>query len=150
MQVIDFPKYKIYPDGKVWSQTYNKFLTPVINEKGYYRYQLYKENNKRYFSSHKLVAIHYIPNPDNLNEVDHIDRDKANNNIENLKWVTRRENNHNKINNNEHINIQVRIYGTYRVQIRYQNKHIYNKTFKTLQEAIEARDTFYAKNPEIK
>lgn len=150
MEVIDYPNYKIYPDGKVWSQRNNKFLAPAINEKGYYVYNLCNEGQRKIFKIHKLVAIHYIPNPDNLNEVDHIDRDKANNNVENLRWVTRRENNHNKFNNNEHINIQLRIHGTYRVQIKHQKKFIYDKSFKILEEAIIARDAFYAKNPEIK
>ena len=150
MQVIDFPKYKIYPDGKVWSQQNNKFLTPVINDKGYYIYILCNEGRRKIFTIHKLVAIHHVPNPDNLNQVDHIDRDKTNNSVENLRWVTHRENNHNKFNNNEHINIELRSYGTYRVRIKYQQKTIYNKTFKILQEAIIARDAFYAKNPELK
>lgn len=150
MEIIDYPNYKIYPDGKVWSQQNNKFLTPVINEYGYYLYCLCNKDRRKNFKIHKLVAIHYVPNPDNLNQVDHIDRDKTNNNVENLRWVTYRENNHNKINNNEHINIEFKIYGTYRVQIKYQKKCIYNKTFKTLEEAIIARDAFYAKNPEIK
>ena len=150
MEIIDYPNYKIYPDGKVWSQQNNKFLAQIPNGKGYYYYLLYNENNKRSFCSHKLVATYYIPNPDNLNHVDHIDRNRTNNNVENLRWVTQRENNHNKINNNEHINIELRIHGTYKVRIRYQQKIVYSKTFKTLEEAIIARDAFYAKNPEIK
>ena len=45
---------------------------------------------------HRILAKHFIPNPDDLPEVDHIDRDKANNALENLRWVTRSQNNNNR------------------------------------------------------
>ena len=44
---------------------------------------------------HRILAKHFIPNPDDLPEVDHADRDKANNSLENLRWVNRSENNSN-------------------------------------------------------
>ena len=46
---------------------------------------------------HRIVAELFIPNPDNKPEVDHIDADRQNNNVNNLHWVTRKEN-HNNIN----------------------------------------------------
>ena len=47
-------------------------------------------------SIHRLIALHYIPNPENKPEVDHIDRERLNNNIDNLRWATRSENEKNK------------------------------------------------------
>lgn len=41
---------------------------------------------------HRLLAIAFIPNPNNYTEVDHIDRDRSNNALENLRWVSREEN----------------------------------------------------------
>ena len=52
--------------------------------------------NGRHYSYHRILARHFIPNPDNLPCVDHIDRNKTNNSIENLRWVSSSDNNRNK------------------------------------------------------
>lgn len=65
-----------------------KLLKTKPGKDGYARCNLGK-NKKRV---HRLVAMAFIPNPDNLPVVDHIDGDKLNNNVENLRWVTQQEN----------------------------------------------------------
>ena len=45
---------------------------------------------------HRIIAQHFIPNPDNLPQVDHIDRNPFNNSIENLRWVSSSDNNRNR------------------------------------------------------
>ena len=55
---------------------------------GYVRVQL----NRRPYLYHRILAKHFIPNPDDLPEVDHADRDKINNSLGNLRWVNKREN----------------------------------------------------------
>jgi hypothetical protein len=50
------------------------------------------------YQLHRIIALQFIPNPDNLTEVDHLDRVRLNNNIDNLRWVSRRTNNFNKTN----------------------------------------------------
>ena len=52
--------------------------------------------NGHTYRYHRILAKHFIPNPENLQEVDHIDRNKANNSLDNLRWVTRTENNSNR------------------------------------------------------
>ena len=52
--------------------------------------------NGRIYLYHRILARHFIPNPNNLPQVDHIDRNKTNNSIENLRWVSASENNRNR------------------------------------------------------
>ena len=54
---------------------------------------MYKNGNRKMCTVHRLVAEAYIPNPDNLPQVDHIDNDKNHNYINNLQWITNRDNN---------------------------------------------------------
>nr|DAZ45565.1 MAG TPA: homing endonuclease [Caudoviricetes sp.] len=86
--------YQINNIGQVKSLKRNIILKPKINRQGYYEYQLYKKGEKSTtISAHRLVAIHFIPNPFNLPVVNHIDGDKANNKVENLEWCTYSHNN---------------------------------------------------------
>ena len=55
---------------------------------------LSKYDKPKYCRVHRLVACAFIPNPDNLPEVNHIDEDKSNNRADNLEWVTRIQNEH--------------------------------------------------------
>ena len=52
--------------------------------------------NRRTYKLHRILARHFIENPDDLPQVDHIDRIKTNNSIENLRWVTTSENMRNR------------------------------------------------------
>jgi hypothetical protein len=84
--------YKISSDGKVFSVKRNRYLKGGI-EGGGYRFVMLR-NNGTYKTQKvaRLVAQHYIPNPDNKPCVNHIDGIKLHNNVENLEWVTYREN----------------------------------------------------------
>lgn len=77
-------KYTVYEDGRVYSHVTNKFLVAVPNHKGYLMTSI--------GAVHRLVAEEFIPNPDILGYVDHIDNDKTNNHVNNLRWVTNQEN----------------------------------------------------------
>lgn len=66
-----------------------KILKPFNNTKGYLKVKL--NTNKNYYV-HRLVAITFIDNPNNLEIVNHIDNDSLNNCVDNLEWVNSREN----------------------------------------------------------
>ena len=84
--------YAVTSCGKVWSYKRQKFLKPASDKKGYFKVVLYKNGKCKNYKIHRLVAEAYIPNPDNLPQVDHIDNDKTHNYINNLQWITNRNN----------------------------------------------------------
>ena len=96
MDIIGFENYLIYSDGRVYSKINNIFIKQTIGTTGYYYVSLYKHDNwmksSKKYKVHRLIAIHYIPNPNNEPAVDHKDRNKLNNDISNLRWVTDKEN----------------------------------------------------------
>lgn len=81
--------YMVSSNGRVFSKTKNKILSPSDNGSGYKKFQTIG-GKKEYV--HRLVAKTFIPNPDHKKEVNHIDSNPSNNSVENLEWVTSSEN----------------------------------------------------------
>lgn len=87
-------------NGVVWNNITNKPLKPCDNGNGYLRVSLHKDGIKRKTYTkyiHRLLAESFIPNPNNYNEIDHIDNNKQNNNIDNLKWCSHKQNMNNEM-----------------------------------------------------
>lgn len=80
-------KTRITNDGKVIK---GRLLSPSISR--YSTVQLYKCNKATNYMVHRLVAQAFVPNPNNLKEVNHIDGNRLNNCADNLEWVTSRQN----------------------------------------------------------
>ena len=82
-----------YVDGK-WHKMKikGKILTLVKEKDGYYVANLYKNNTTKQFRVHRLVAQAFIPNPDNLPEINHKNEIKTDNRVENLEWCTTKYN----------------------------------------------------------
>lgn len=88
--------YKINRNGDVYSCIYRKNLVHLLTGDNYKYVLLHKEGKRHKARIHRLLALQYLENPNNLAEVDHIDRNKNNNTLINLRWVTRTENRHNR------------------------------------------------------
>lgn len=84
--------YAVTSCGRVWSYRSKKFLKPGYDGKGYLHVSMCKNGEKKTLKIHRLVAETYIPNPDNLETIDHIDNNKQNNCINNLRWMTAMDN----------------------------------------------------------
>ena len=85
--------YKISNFGRVFSYYLNDFLIPAIDKGGYLRVGLSKDNQKKMFSVHQLVSLHFVNGYESSLEVNHIDENKTNNHHFNLEWCTRAYNN---------------------------------------------------------
>lgn len=93
MKTIPFAtRYKVTRDGRVFNET--KELKPVLMSCGYKRLRLICDwdGKPRGFLVHRLVAMTYLPNPENKPQVNHINGIKLDNRVENLEWVTAGEN----------------------------------------------------------
>ena len=85
--------YMVSNWGRVKSMNYNhsgkeRILKLIPNRYGYLYVNLYKNNIKKKYLVHRLVAEAFIDNPDNLPQVNHRDENKLNNNVDNLEWCT--------------------------------------------------------------
>ena len=149
MEIVGYNNYLIYEDGKVYSKNRKRYHTQYLNWAGYSRVDLYKDGKNKKYSVHRLVAQHYIPNPENKPYVDHINRDRSDNRVENLRWVTPTENNENvgenKRNTSGHKNIDyTKKTRTWRFNKQYRKKR-YEKHFNTKKEALCFKFVFLLK-----
>ena len=79
---------KIYSTKNIGRGKYHKEITQRENEDGYMTVTVGKNDNRTKMSVHRIVAMAFIENPDNLPEVDHIDNDRKNNDVSNLQWIS--------------------------------------------------------------
>ena len=146
---VDIDDYENYKFNKNLNQVINintgKYLTNCVHGNGYYVIQLSKNKKIKQFLLHRLVYKSHNPliNIDGF-DIDHINQDKLDNNINNLRIATRSENSCNikRKNNNKSSGIKNIIKSksnTFKVLIMKDGKK-YTKTFKLLDEAIKWRN----------
>lgn len=91
-KILNFPRYEVTEEGDVYNQNGLK-LKQEKTRNGYLRVSLSDGKNKhKRMSVHRLVAEAFIPNPNNLPQVDHKNEIKTDNHVSNLRWVTPLEN----------------------------------------------------------
>ena len=94
VRITNYPNYVIHPCGtilRIWNG-YTKEKKHSKASNGYMRIGLSKNREKKRFLVHRLLALHFIPNPENKRCVDHENGVRDDNNLENLRWVTHQEN----------------------------------------------------------
>ena len=86
--------YKVCSDGRIWSEYLQDFMKPYFSKGGYLRIKINFGDRNKKFMAHRLVAMAFIPNndPEHLIQVDHINNDRTDNRVENLRWVTPKQN----------------------------------------------------------
>lgn len=85
-------RYQVSNTGKIKSVRSQKEKKAFLQKYGYLKVQLYDRGKPRNYFVHRLVAEAFIPNSNNLREVNHKDENKTNNNASNLEWCNRRYN----------------------------------------------------------
>ena len=85
--------YKVSDKGRVYSVRNKRCLVPKTSKAGYYRVSLSCHGKTKLTSIHRLVALAFIPNPENKPTVNHINEIKMDNRVENLEWATNKEQN---------------------------------------------------------
>lgn len=87
-QIDGFPNYVINKEGKIYSLPYNRFLKYQNHKESGKQVQLTNNNNKKTILVHRLTGCYFLKKTDpDHNSIRHIDGDKANNHVSNLKWV---------------------------------------------------------------
>ena len=95
-QIPGYSRYLIHDNGDIWDIKLSKMVPTSYDKRGYLRCNMRDDQGKNHvIRIHRAVALAWIPNPDNLRTVDHIDQNKLNNNVSNLRWADDKTQMHN-------------------------------------------------------
>ena len=129
--VDEHPNYEVSNLGRIKNAKTNYLLRASLNTDGYEQVGLKGKS----CLVHVLVAKAFIPNPNNRPQVDHIDQNKTNNNVTNLRWLTNQQNGFNK---NAKGYCFYKPTGKYLAQIQLDGKKMHLGYFLAEQQARDA------------
>ena len=132
--VVGFESYEVSNLGNLRRD--NRTLVGKIDKYGYRQYCLSVDNKKSMKTAHSLVAKTFLGERPEANDVDHINHNKLDNRLENLRYITHQQNNLRIPNTNPLRNIH-RHHNKYRVKI---SENTFHGSFDTVEEAIQRRD----------
>ena len=155
--IKNYETYSITENSIITDLRNGKVLHQRDNGQGYKVVTLKNPNGIKICLVHRLLAINFIENPNNLPEIDHIDRDKTNNNLNNLRWANDFIQSQNRgvtnqlglrficYENNNKFNCS-----RYRIKIQRNKEVLLNKSFgtgsNTLEDVIKYRNKFCKEN----
>ena len=142
--ISGFDNYEVSTFGNVRNKTTGRILKGSITNKGYYRISLNLNRKEYKHFIHRLIAIAFIENPENKDFIDHIDNNRINNSISNLRWATNQENSRNrKISNNNTSGVKGINFdkgsNKWRALIQIDGIRVHLGYYLTLDEAKQAR-----------
>jgi hypothetical protein len=141
--IKDYTNYSVSNYGNVKNNDTGKILKQS-NTNGYTQVSLRKNGKGKLYRVHRLIALAFIPNPDNKPFVDHIDNNKSNNYIDNLRWCTNQENSCNRQLSSKNTSGYkgVNFYKTYncwRAEIKLNGKSHHIGYYQNIEDAVKAR-----------
>ena len=88
-KITNYSHYRIYSDGRIYSEFVNRFITPTQDSNGYLQNTIVDDfGNRKTIKTHRLVAMAFLPNPNKYSDVNHKDFNRKNNDVKNLEWCT--------------------------------------------------------------
>lgn len=142
--VTNFPNYSISNEGRIKNTKHNRLISQCFDKDGYCLASLSNNGESKLWRVHQLVAMTFIPNPENLPIPDHLDMNKSNNKVANLRWATYSQNAQNRptlgIVAYKGVSL-IRSNDMFLSNIKDDGRNIYLGTFKTAEEAACAYDT---------
>ena len=143
-KIVNYENYSVSNMGTIRNDKTNRILQPQIDTKGYYCVILYNNSKRKNINIHRLVGVAFVENPDNKICLDHINNNKLDNNISNLRWSTYQENNRNASIRSDNSSGIKGIYWNkkakkYHTRIKIDGNYIHLGYYDTIEEATEAR-----------
>jgi hypothetical protein len=141
-EIPGFPGYVVDKIGCVYGPKHTAMAHQINPKTGYLSLGTGSRKERKRLYIHRAVALAWIPNPNNYSTVDHINRNKQDNRLENLRWADRRTQSLNK-GHKPGILGEKYIYNyrqKYLIQIGIYNKLYKSELYSTLAEAVEERD----------
>ena len=143
-KIVGYSNYSISNWGNVRNDKSKRIKRVTTSADGYLMTSLCEDGEAHGFGVHRLIAIAFIPNPEHKTQVDHIDTNRLNNKLDNLRWASNSENNYNSKIRTDNTSGSKGVYfdkssNKWRVQINVNGKRLYVGRFTKKEDAIKAR-----------
>ena len=148
-KIDGFDNYSVNEKGEVRNDERGNILKWKLDN--YYRVRIWKNGKVTSYTIHRLIAIYFIPNPNNYSFIDHINNDPLDNSIDNLRWCSSSQNNRNRKKKEGTSSHFIGVYYNksrkkWRANVRLNGEKKHIGHFETEIEAAEAYNDFVREN----